>query len=66
MIAADEARRVAQAANSRMRPCARWPTARRRSLRRARKSVEFDGADGSLEFDSASSVRAVAAFYRSR
>jgi hypothetical protein len=66
VIAADEARRVAQAAglsDEPLRALADSPTPV--PLPENAEEVKFDGADGRLEFNSASSVKAVAAFYRS-
>ena len=65
MIAADEVRRAAQAANLSDAPLhaladSKTPV----PLPEGAENVEFDGADGKLEFDSASSVKALAAFYR--
>ena len=66
VIAADEARRVAQAANLSDAPLrALADSATPVPLPESAEDVKFDGADGRLEFNSASSVRAVAAFYRS-
>ena len=66
VIAADEARRVAQAANLSDAPLrALADSATPVPLPENAEDVKFDGADGRLEFNSASSVRAVAAFYRS-
>ncbi|MCK1517895.1 hypothetical protein IVB22_36515 [Bradyrhizobium sp. 190] len=65
VIAADEARRVAQAANlsdAPLRPLA--DSATPVPLPENAENVKFDGADGRLGFDSAFSVRAIAAFYR--
>jgi hypothetical protein len=65
VIAADEARRVAQAAtlsDAPLRALADSPAPV--PLPENAENVKFDGADGRLGFDSASSVRAVAAFYR--
>jgi hypothetical protein len=65
VIAADEARRVAQAANlsdAPLRALAGGSTPV--PVPENAEDVKFDGADGRLEFNSASSVKAVAAFYR--
>ena len=65
VIAADEARRVAQAAtlsDAPLRALADSPAPV--PLPENAENVKFDGADGRLGFNSASSVRAVAAFYR--
>ncbi|MBR0757158.1 hypothetical protein JQ604_33670 [Bradyrhizobium jicamae] len=65
VIAADEARRAAQAANlsdAPLRALADGTTPV--PLPENAVDVKFDGADGRLEFNSASSVKAVAAFYR--
>lgn len=65
LIAADGARRVAQAANLSDAPLRTLadPT-KPVPLPEGAENVKFDGADGKLEFDSASSVKALAAFYR--
>ncbi|RTE93176.1 MULTISPECIES: hypothetical protein [Bradyrhizobium] len=65
LIAADEARRKAQAASLSDAP----PTARADSttpvpLPENAEGVKFEGGDGRLEFSSASSVKALTAFYR--
>jgi hypothetical protein len=66
VIAADEARRVAQAANLSDAPLrALADSATPVPLPENAENVEFDGADGRLGFDSSSSVKAIAAFYRS-
>jgi hypothetical protein len=66
VIAADEIRRVAQAANLSDAPLrALADSATPVPLPENAEDVKFDGADGRLEFNSASSVKAVAAFYRS-
>jgi hypothetical protein len=66
VIAADEARRVAQAANLSDAPLrALADSATPVPLPENAEDVKFDGADGRLGFDSASSVKAIAAFYRS-
>lgn len=65
VIAADEARRVAQAAglsDAPLRALADGSTPV--PLPENAENVKFDGADGRLEFSSSSSVKAVAAFYR--
>lgn len=65
VIAADEARRIAQAANLSDAPLrALADSAAPVPLPENAENLKFDGADGRLEFSSASSVRAVAAFYR--
>ena len=65
VIAADEVRRVAQAANLSDAPLrALADSTTPVPLPENAEGVKFDGADGRLEFNSASSVRAVAAFYR--
>jgi hypothetical protein len=65
VIAADEARRVAQAANLSDAPLrALADSATPVPLPENAENVTFDGADGRLGFDSASSVKAIAAFYR--
>ncbi|KRR03641.1 hypothetical protein CQ12_12470 [Bradyrhizobium jicamae] len=66
VIAADAARRVAQATNLSDAPLrALADNATPVPLPENAEDVKFDGADGRLEFNSASSVKAVAAFYRS-
>ena len=66
VIAADEARRVAQAANLSDAPLrALADSATPVPLPENAENVEFDGADGRLGFNSSSSVKAIAAFYRS-
>lgn len=66
VIAADEARRVAQAANLSDAPLrALADSATPVPLPENAENVKFDSADGRLGFDSSSSVRAIAAFYRS-
>ncbi|WP_065756438.1 hypothetical protein [Bradyrhizobium paxllaeri] len=66
VIAADAARRVAQAANLSDAPLrALAGNATPLPLPENAEDVKFDGADGNLEFNSASSVKAVSAFYRS-
>jgi hypothetical protein len=65
VIAADEVRRVAQAAGLSDAPLrALADSAAPVPLPENAEGVTFDGADGRLEFNSASSVKAVAAFYR--
>jgi hypothetical protein len=65
VIAADEARRVAQAANLSDEPLrALADSSTPVPLPENAEDVKFDGADGRLEFNSSSSVKAVAAFYR--
>jgi hypothetical protein len=65
MIAADEVRRAAQAANLSDAPLqARADTKTPVPLPEGAQNVEFNGEDGKLEFDSSSSVKALAAFYR--
>jgi hypothetical protein len=65
VIAADEVRRVAQAANLSDAPLrALADSSTPVPLPENAENLKFDGADGRLEFNSASSVKAVAAFYR--
>jgi hypothetical protein len=65
VIAADEVRRVAQAANLSDAPLrALADSATPVPVPENAENVKFDGADGRLGFDSASSVKAIAAFYR--
>jgi hypothetical protein len=65
MIAADEVRRAAQAANLSDAPLqARADAKTPVPLPEGAQNVEFNGEDGKLEFDSSSSVKALAAFYR--
>ena len=65
MIAADQARQVAQAADLSDAPLrALADSATPVPLPENAENVKFDGADGRLEFNSASSVKAIAAFYR--
>ena len=65
VIAADEVRRVAQAAGLSDEPLrALADSSTPVPLPENAEDVKFDGADGSLEFNSSSSVKAVAAFYR--
>jgi hypothetical protein len=64
-IAADEVRRSAQAANLSDAPLhALTDKTAPVPLPETAENVAFNGPDGSLEFDSSSSVRALAAFYR--
>jgi hypothetical protein len=65
MMAADEARRAAQAANLSDAPLqakadAKTPV----PLPENAENVEFNAEDGKLEFDSSSSVKTIATFYR--
>jgi len=65
IIAADEVRRAAQAANLSDAPLrALADNSKPVPLPESAENIKFDGADGRLEFDSSSSVRAIAAFYR--
>jgi hypothetical protein len=65
VIAADEARRASHAANLSDAPLrALADNSMPVPLPENAQELKFDGADGRLEFNSASSVRAVAAFYR--
>ena len=65
VIAADEARRVAQAADLSDAPLrALADSSTPVPLPENAENVKFDGADGRLEFNSSSSVKAIAAFYR--
>jgi hypothetical protein len=65
VIAADEVRRVAQAAGLSDEPLrALADSSTPVPLPENAENVKFDGADGRLEFNSSSSVKAVAAFYR--
>ena len=65
VIAADEVRRVAQAAGLSDAPLrALAGSSTPVPLPENAENVKFDGADGRLEFNSSSSVKAVAAFYR--
>jgi hypothetical protein len=65
MIAADEVRRAAQAANLSDAPLhALADDTRPVPLPENAENVKFDGGKGQLEFDSGSSVKAIAAFYR--
>ncbi len=64
-IAVDEARRVAQAASLSDAPLRALADATTPvPLPEGAENVKFDGAGGRLEFDSGSSVKALAAFYR--
>ncbi|MEP6841313.1 MAG: hypothetical protein ABJA75_24900 [Bradyrhizobium sp.] len=65
IIAADETRRVAQAANLSDAPLhALADNTRPVPLPENADNIKFDGGNGQLEFDSGSSVKAIAAFYR--
>jgi hypothetical protein len=65
VIAADEVRRVAQAAGLSDEPLrALADSATPVPLPENAENVKFDGAGGRLEFNSSSSVKTVAAFYR--
>ncbi len=65
IIAADEVRRAAQAANLSDAPLrALADNSKPVPLPESAENIKFDGTDGRLEFDSSSSVRAIAAFYR--
>ena len=65
LMATDEARRLAQAAGLSDAPLqARADASMPVPLPDGAESVEFDGAEGKLEFDSSSSVQALATFYR--
>lgn len=65
IIAADEVRRIAQAANLSDAPLrALADNSKPVPLPESAENIKFDGADGKLEFDSGSSVRAIATFYR--
>jgi len=65
VMAADEVRRAAQAANLSDAPVhALAGQTTPVPLPETAENVEFDGAAGKLEFDSSSSVQAIAAFYR--
>ena len=64
-IKADEARRAAQAKNLSDAPVqARADAAMPVPLPDGADNVQFDGAEGRLEFDSTSTVKALATFYR--
>ena len=65
LMAADEIRRAAQAANLSDTPLrALADNSKPVPLPEGAENIKFDGDDGKLEFDSSSSVRAIAAFYR--
>ena len=65
IIAADEARRVAQAATLSDTPLhAAADQTTPVPVPDNAENIKFDGAEGKLEFDSAASVKALAAFYR--
>lgn len=65
IIAADEIRRAAQAANLSDAPLrASADNSKPVPLPENAENVKFDAAGGKLEFDSSSSVSAIAAFYR--
>jgi hypothetical protein len=65
MIAADEVRRAAQAANLSDAPLhALADKTTPVPLPETAENVQFSGPDGKLEFDSSSSVKALATFYR--
>ncbi len=65
IIAADEVRRIAQAANLSDAPLqALADNTRPVPLPENAENIKFDGGNGQLEFDSGSSVKAIAAFYR--
>ena len=65
IIAADEVRRVAQAANLSDAPLrASADNTKPVPLPENAEDVKFEGADGRLDFSTSSSVQAVAAFYR--
>jgi hypothetical protein len=65
IIAADEVRRAAQAANLSDAPLrALADNTKPVPLPENAENVKFDGDKGQLEFDSGSSVKAIAAFYR--
>lgn len=65
LIAADNVRRAQQAANLSNTPLhAQAGKVSPVPLPEGAENVEFDGADGKLEFKSSSSVKAIAAFYR--
>jgi hypothetical protein len=66
LMATDEARRMAQAAGLSDAPLqARADTVAPVPVPEGAETVQFNGTDGRLEFDSASSVQALATFYRS-
>ena len=65
LMVADEARRVAQAANLSDAPLRALADATKPvPVPEGAENVKFDGADGKLEFNSTSSVTALATFYR--
>ena len=65
MMAADEVRRAAQAANLSDAPLhALADTKTPVPLPEGAENIEFNGDKGKLEFDSSSSVKALATFYR--
>ena len=65
MMAADEVRRAAQAANLSDAPLhAVADKTRPVPLPETAENIQFNGPDGKLEFDSSSSVKALATFYR--
>jgi hypothetical protein len=65
MMAADEVRRAAQAANLSDAPLQAQADAKTPvPLPADAENVEFNAEDGKLEFDSASSVKTIATFYR--
>ena len=65
MMAADEVRRAAQAANLSDAPLhALADQTAPVPVPEGAENVKFDGTEGKLEFDSSSSVKALAAFYR--
>jgi hypothetical protein len=65
MMAADEVRRAAQAANLSDAPLQALADAKTPvPLPENAENVEFNAEDGKLEFDSASSVKTIATFYR--
>jgi hypothetical protein len=65
MIAADEVRRAAQAANLSDAPLkALADNTMPVPVPENAENIQFNGEDGKLEFDSSSSVKALAAFYR--
>jgi hypothetical protein len=65
MMAADEVRRAAQAANLSDAPLqVLADNSTPVPLPEGAENVKFNGPDGKLEFDSSSSVKALAAFYR--
>jgi hypothetical protein len=65
MMAADEVRRAAQAANLSDAPVQALADAKTPvPLPADAENIEFNGEDGKLEFDSSSSVKTIATFYR--